>query len=140
MGVQRVVLEHHGDVAVLGRGRRDVAVAKVDRPGGEFLEAGQHPQRRRLAAAGRADQHHELAVGDVQVHLATAADGAFGYQCWAFSNRMVAMGFAPVTWWWKACQRDEMPPTMPLMKRFCSAKNSTAMGRATITPAAASSE
>jgi hypothetical protein len=32
-----------------------------------LLEAGEHAQRRRLARAGRPDEHHELAVGDVEV-------------------------------------------------------------------------
>ena len=34
---------------------------------GHGLQAGQRPQRRRLPAAGRADQDEELAVGDVEV-------------------------------------------------------------------------
>src|SRR5262249_2471961 len=33
------------------------------------LEAGDHPQERRLAAPGRADQHHELALADVEGDL-----------------------------------------------------------------------
>ena len=39
------------------------------RPLGDVLEAGEHAQRRRLAAAGRADEHEELAVGDVDVQI-----------------------------------------------------------------------
>ena len=31
-------------------------------PGGRLLEAGDHPERRRLAAAGRAEERHELAL------------------------------------------------------------------------------
>ena len=38
----------------------DPAAARLDEPG-------DHPQRRRLAAAGRSEQRDELAVGDVQV-------------------------------------------------------------------------
>ena len=33
----------------------------------DLLETGDHAKRRRLAAAGRADEHHELAVLDRQV-------------------------------------------------------------------------
>ena len=38
------------------------AVADGDRAAGDGLEAGDHPEQGRLAAAGRADQHDELAV------------------------------------------------------------------------------
>jgi hypothetical protein len=47
---------------------------------GDILEPRDHAQRRRLAAAGGADQHHELLVGDVEVdaadrfHVAVALD------------------------------------------------------------------
>ncbi len=36
----------------------------------DLLEPGDHPQQRGLAAPGGADQHAELAVGDVDVHAA----------------------------------------------------------------------
>ena len=36
-------------------------------PAGDVLEPGDHAQQRGLAAAGRADQHDELAVGDLDV-------------------------------------------------------------------------
>ena len=67
--VQRVVLEHHRDVAVLGRQVGDVPVADVDRSGVDLLQAREHPQRGGLAAAGRSDQDHELAVVDVEIEL-----------------------------------------------------------------------
>ena len=65
--IQRVRLEHHRDVAVLRRHHRDVAVADEHVAGVDRLEAGEHPQRRRLAAARWADQHEELAVFDLEV-------------------------------------------------------------------------
>ena len=43
------------------------------RPGGRLLEAADHPQGRRLAAAGRAEQAEELAVADLEVDV---VDGA----------------------------------------------------------------
>ena len=64
--VEGVVLEHHGDVAVAGRDVVHEPVADVDLAAGDFLEPGDHPQRRRFAAARRADQHDELAVGDLE--------------------------------------------------------------------------
>ena len=68
--VERVVLEHHRHVAVLRRDVVDHLAVDRDLAAGDVLEAGDHPQRRRLAAAGRADQHHELLVGDVEIDAA----------------------------------------------------------------------
>ncbi len=65
--IQRVVLEHHRDVALFRQHVVDDASADRDLAGADLLEPGDHPQQRRLAAAGRADQHRELAVGDVDV-------------------------------------------------------------------------
>ena len=65
--VQRVVLEHHGDVAVARPHVADVAIADVDRAGVERFEPGEHAQRRRLARARRTDEHQELTVADLEV-------------------------------------------------------------------------
>jgi hypothetical protein len=65
----RVALEHHGDAALAGRQVGDVVVADHDAAGVWVLEAGQHPQQGRLAAAGRAEQDHELAVLDRQTDV-----------------------------------------------------------------------
>ena len=67
--VQRVVLEDHRDVAVLRRALVDDLVADAQLALGDVLEPGDHPQRRRLPAARRADEDHELAVGDVEVEV-----------------------------------------------------------------------
>ena len=74
--VQRVVLEHHRDVAVLRRDVGDVAVADEDAARVDLFEAGEHAQRGGLAAAGGADEDEELAVGDLEVELVDG--GAFG--------------------------------------------------------------
>ena len=65
--VQRVVLEHHRDVAVLRRHVGDVAVADEDVARVDVLEAREHAQRRGLAAARGADEDEELAVLDLEV-------------------------------------------------------------------------
>ncbi len=70
--IERVVLEHHGDVPVLGRHVVDDVAADRDVATRDLLEAGDHAERRALAAAGRPDQHDELLVGDVEID---AADG-----------------------------------------------------------------
>ena len=65
--VQRVVLEHHGDVAVLRLDPGDVAAADPDAAAGDVLQPGDHAQQRGLAAARRPDHHGEPAVGHRQV-------------------------------------------------------------------------
>ena len=66
VGVQRVVLEHHRDVAVLGRHSGHVLAADFDGALVDVLQARQHPQGGTLARPGRPDQDHELAIGDVE--------------------------------------------------------------------------
>ncbi len=65
--VERVRLEHHRDVAVAGRQVGDFAIADEHGSFVDRLEPGEHPERGRLAAPGRADQHQELTVGDLEV-------------------------------------------------------------------------
>ena len=67
--VQRVVLEHHRDVALLRRHGVDHPVVDGDRAAADALEARDHPKSRRLPAAGRAHQDDELAVLDVEVEV-----------------------------------------------------------------------
>ena len=67
--IERVVLEDHRDVTVLRRLPVDDVFADPQLALGYVLEASDHPQRRRLAAAGRPDEDQELAVGDVEVEL-----------------------------------------------------------------------
>ena len=76
VGVQRVGLEHHRDVAVLGLNVGDVAVANPDLALVDVLEAREHAQRRGLSAARGANENEELTVFDEDVEL---VDGrAFG--------------------------------------------------------------
>ena len=76
--VERVVLEHHGDVAVLRLQVVDDPVADGDGAAGDVLQPRDHAQRRRLAAARRPHQHDELVVGDVQVEVLDGDDAAVG--------------------------------------------------------------
>ena len=68
--VERVALEDHRDVAVLGSQVVDYARADADRPLGGVLQAGEHPQGSRLARARRADEDHQLAVADLEAEVA----------------------------------------------------------------------
>ena len=70
MRVEGVVLEDHGHVAVAGRQIVDEFAVESDRPRSHVLEAGDHPQHGRLAAARRADEDHELALLDGKVERA----------------------------------------------------------------------
>ena len=69
---QRVALEHRVDVAAVRRRLRDVLAVEQDAPARRPLEARDHAQRRRLAAARRPDHREELAGRHVEVD---AVDG-----------------------------------------------------------------
>ena len=67
---QRVVLEHHAHAAAVGRGpgavAGDLRAVDLDAAGVGALEAGEHAQSGRLAAAGRAAEGDDLAARDVR--------------------------------------------------------------------------
>jgi len=73
---QAVRLEDHPHVATVGRQGGDVLAADEHLPAVGVLEAGQHAQRGRLAAAGRPEQRDELARLDAKVQSAHRRDGA----------------------------------------------------------------
>ena len=66
---QRVALEDGVDRPAVRRQAGDLGVAEPDPSLGRPLEAGDHPQRRRLAAAARAEQREELAGLDEEVDV-----------------------------------------------------------------------
>ena len=72
---ERVVLEHRVDVAPVRRDARDRLSGEQDLALGRLLEAGDHPQRRGLAAAGWSEEAVELAARDAQVHAVDGGDG-----------------------------------------------------------------
>ena len=72
--VERVALEDHGDVAVLGRHVVDDPVADEELAVADLLQAGDAAQRGGLAAAGGADQDRELAVADLEVQVVDGDD------------------------------------------------------------------
>ena len=63
---QRIGLEHHSHVPPVHRQVGDVAAADMDAARVGVLEARDHAQARRLAAARRPQQREELAGGDVE--------------------------------------------------------------------------
>ena len=72
--VERVALEHHRMLAVLGLHVVDDAVTDGDGPRRRVFEPHDHAQRSRLPAARRAEEHEELLVGDVEGQLVDGGD------------------------------------------------------------------
>jgi hypothetical protein len=72
MGEQGERLEHHPDVAQVRRRRGDVLAVHQDATLGRPLETRDHPQRRRLPAAGGAEERDQLSGRQVEVD---AGDG-----------------------------------------------------------------
>src|SRR5262245_62611695 len=74
MRVERLILEHHRDVAILRRQIIDDLPTDADLAGGDLLKASDHAQGRAFAAAGRSYQHDEFVVGDIKVDRAYRFD------------------------------------------------------------------
>lgn len=66
---QRIVLEHHADVALVRRDIVDRATGQEDFAGGGGFETGQHHQAGGLAGPGGAEQGEEFALANVQVEI-----------------------------------------------------------------------
>src|ERR1700741_2676455 len=64
VGIERVRLKNHRDVALLRRRVRDVDAAEQHATPGRLLEAGDRTQESALAAPGRPYEHDDLAVGN----------------------------------------------------------------------------
>ena len=74
MRVERVVLKDHGDVALMRLEVGHGLGIEHDLAGRGPLEPGDAGERRALAAAGRAEQSQELAVGDPDVQAIDRGD------------------------------------------------------------------
>ena len=68
MRIERVVLEHHRNVALFRLDIVDDAITDRNGSRGDVFQAREHPQQGRLAATGGADQHDELAILDRNRH------------------------------------------------------------------------
>jgi hypothetical protein len=84
--VQGVVLEHHGDVPVLRRHLRDVALADEDGAAVDLLETSEHAQGCRLAATGGADEDRNSPSAIFRSRTSTAGSSAPGYKRVAWSK------------------------------------------------------
>ena len=79
MRIKRIGLEDHGDAALGRRQPGHVASADGDSAVGEGFKPGDHAQQGRLAAAGRADEDAEFAIGNIEVDAADDGDVAKGF-------------------------------------------------------------
>ena len=64
--VESVVLEHHRDIPIAWRKPVDHLVADADLAVRDLFEPGNHAERCCLPAAGRTDEHHQLAVRNLE--------------------------------------------------------------------------
>ena len=62
VGIERVVLEDHRDIAVFGRHQIDELVADPHLSGGDILQSGDHAQEGGFPAPGGAHDHEEFAA------------------------------------------------------------------------------
>ena len=67
--IKRIVLEDHGDVAILGRNVVHQLTADGELAAADLLETCNHAQRGGFSAAARADEHDELLVGHVDAEI-----------------------------------------------------------------------
>ena len=69
MRIERIALENHRDAALTwGQMVHDCA-ADQDLTRGRLLKPGDHAQQRGLAGTGGAEEHEELALASLQIHI-----------------------------------------------------------------------
>ena len=69
MAVQRIVLENHGHIPILGRRLGNVLSVQQQMSGGDILQPRHHPQRGALSASGGSHQYNQLAVLHIHVEV-----------------------------------------------------------------------
>ncbi len=74
MRIKRIILEHHGDVTILGWHVIDDVAADEDLAGGDLFEPRNHTQRRALSAAGGSHKDDEFVVRNVKADIAHRLD------------------------------------------------------------------
>src|SRR5690606_38699751 len=76
MGKERVGLEDHRDIALIGRQHGDILPPDQDLAVGRMFEAGQHAQRRGLAATGGTEKRNQRAGLDGERKVGNRREGA----------------------------------------------------------------
>ena len=80
MGIQRIVLEHHGDIPVLGRNVVHQLAVDIQLAAGDLLQTRYHAQGGGFTAAGGSDQHDKLVILDVEVKVLYGKHAFFSHQ------------------------------------------------------------
>ena len=78
MGVKRVVLEDHRDIAILGGDVVDESAVDIELALGDLFKAGDHTKGGGLSAAGGADENDEFLIGYVKVELLNGYNALIG--------------------------------------------------------------
>src|SRR5689334_24779196 len=118
MRVERVALEDHREVAPLRSEVGNVAVADEDLAAVGRLQAGQHAQRSRFTRAARADQHAQLAVGDLERQPVDGRPVAGGVDSRRVLEADAGHVYRPI------------PAVSPLIRKRWKIRNTTIAGRA----------
>lgn len=79
MRIKRVVLEDHGDVAVFRFDLVDDTAADRDIAAGNGFKACDHPQQGGFAAARRADEDNEFAIGNIDIDTVDGGECAIAF-------------------------------------------------------------
>src|SRR5258708_6124933 len=69
VGIEGIVLKHHGDIAVFGINAIDPSVTDVEIAATGFIQPCHHAQDRAFAGTRGSDQHHKFVVIDGQVEI-----------------------------------------------------------------------
>ncbi len=69
MGIEGVILEHHGHVALLRFQAVDAAAIEENVTAGDFFQSRQQAQQGGLATTRRAGQHQQLTLPDLQIEV-----------------------------------------------------------------------
>src|SRR4051794_21752729 len=70
MRIERVALEHHGDVAIARRELRDVTAREMNRPLVRVFQSGNETKQRRFSATARTDENCKATLVDVEIDTA----------------------------------------------------------------------
>ena len=69
MGIQRVVLENHGDISVLGNDVVDELAVDIEFARRDLFKSRDHTKGRGFTATGRADENDEFLVPNIEAEI-----------------------------------------------------------------------